>query len=70
MLHEAKETLPRLDIREFTITKGLNKPPRAYEDAGKATPHLQVALAMLERKRVVNIGPTFHMSSAPATGRV
>ncbi len=44
-----------IDIQEFIITKGLNKNPKDYPDAGNQ-PHLQVALAMLEQKKPVSTG--------------
>lgn len=42
-------------VKEFAITKGLNKAPHEYPDA-KAQPHLQVALAMMKAGKPVNVG--------------
>ena len=42
-------------LKEYVITKGLNKSPKDYPDA-KAQPHLQVALAMIKRGKPVNTG--------------
>jgi DNA polymerase alpha subunit A len=44
-----------LDLKEFIVTKGLNKNPKDYPDV-KGQPHLQVALQMIKQNRPVNIG--------------
>ena len=44
-----------LPLKEYVITKGLNKSPKDYPDA-KGQPHLQVALAMIQRGKPVNTG--------------
>jgi len=44
-----------VDLKEFIITKGLNKNPKDYPDV-KGQPHLQVALQMIKNQRPVNIG--------------
>jgi DNA polymerase alpha subunit A len=44
-----------MDLKEFIVTKGLNKNPKDYPDV-KGQPHLQVALKMLAENRPVNIG--------------
>ncbi|GAB5035819.1 dna polymerase alpha catalytic [Nannochloropsis oceanica] len=44
-----------IDVRQYAITKGLNKAPHEYPDA-KSQPHLQVALAMMKAGKPVNVG--------------
>ena len=44
-----------LELKEFVVTKGLNKNPKDYPDV-KGQPHLQVALRMLQQNKPVNIG--------------
>jgi len=45
----------KIGLDRWCVTKGLNKSPRDYPDA-KGQPHLQVALAMMNRGKVVNTG--------------
>lgn len=44
-----------VDVRQYAITKGLNKAPHEYPDA-KSQPHLQVALSMMKAGKPVNVG--------------
>ena len=44
-----------MDLKEFVVTKGLNKDPKDYPDC-KGQAHLQVALQMLKNNRPVNVG--------------
>lgn len=45
----------QVPLEQFIITKGLNKHPQDYPDA-KNQPHLQVAIAMQNSGRPVNVG--------------
>ncbi|KAJ1447546.1 DNA polymerase family B-domain-containing protein [Pelagophyceae sp. CCMP2097] len=45
----------KYSLRDYVITKGLNKPVEKYPDA-KAQAHLKVAKAMLAQGRPVNVG--------------
>jgi DNA polymerase elongation subunit (family B) len=42
-------------VDQWVITRGLNKAPKDYPDA-KNQPHLQVAIAMLQQGKTVNVG--------------
>lgn len=44
-----------IPIEQWVITRGLNKAPKDYPDA-KNQPHLQVAIAMLQQGKTVNVG--------------
>ena len=44
-----------VELKEFVVTKGLNKNPKDYPDC-KGQAHLQVALQMLKNNKPVNIG--------------
>jgi len=45
----------KVPLKEFIITKGLNKAPTDYPDA-KGQPHLQVALARVKAGEPINVG--------------